>query len=941
MTTTVETAIYRLQIEGQEKIDRLTKSLDGLSVAEEKAATSTRTMSQALQNQIARADPLIRAQEQYRKALETNARYREAGVGTEAQIAAHLAATTGRYREQVAAITAASGAAMAHVNASKLQRYEMINLGRQLQDVGVSLFSGQSPLTVLVQQGSQIADISVSSGVRMRDMFKQVGGAIGSVITPVNASIAGVVALTAAVAALALQYDKVDVSARRATSGAGARTGTTTGDINAFVDKNTPSSLSGSSLSQKESRALGEGLTKTGDIVISKLNSMSAAVVGFSNQTGQSMDEAVKAFTKMASDPVKAMDELAKAFGAFSQPTRTLVQDMVAAGDKTLAWNAILNELGPTAKGTAGNLTTAEMAVRGLVNALQIAPKPSGLEKQLEDVRQKLNGAIEAAEQFARHGVAAPPEVSNSIVALNKTFEELYARQQAVIGLKISATFNDTAEKARVVTEALIPQIAQLREMETNLNRLQAARDNGSGGPNNDAAITALQNLIAKTREAQAEAARYNQQVAAIAQSWGNVGQAVALQLQAMQNVLPVAQAWTNATRMRAQEEATYLSLIQKGLTAEEASAVAAKEYELSKAAAVASAKQLVQSSEDNLDKIKAMGTGMEGAVDSAIAYRNAIDAGATATQAAAIAANTLEASMLRSAQAAQQMAQSAVDAASGTTNGILTTAGMGSSFFAPTENRQSGAFAITTGPGATYRGGSRGGWDPYGSIVQMMRIEETFAAAAAAFEAQKMSSSDYVNKAISGGVDVAIAGLQSGSALLTDSPTSTLSTLYNLKNQGADTATQIANDQQFLSWLQGQPQTIENLQAISSLTQEIQNLAKSTDGLNQTNQDLLSPYYSQDPRTSHIGFRTQGMATGGEFTVPGGYSANDNMLAQIPVASGEIVQVRRPGQNGGKSQVINITNNIVVGPGVNKDEFGRTAYHQTQAAARQIAAVR
>ena len=45
-----------------------------------------------------------------------------------------------------------------------LARHELINLGRQAQDVGVSLASGQSPLMVLVQQGSQIADVFVTSG---------------------------------------------------------------------------------------------------------------------------------------------------------------------------------------------------------------------------------------------------------------------------------------------------------------------------------------------------------------------------------------------------------------------------------------------------------------------------------------------------------------------------------------------------------------------------------------------------------------------------------------------------------------------------------------------------------------------------------------------------------------------------------------------------------
>src|SRR5689334_8914966 len=57
-----------------------------------------------------------------------------------------------------------------------LARHEMVNLSRQLQDVGVSLASGQSPFTVLVQQGTQVADIFGSSKTGT------VGGALKQIV---------------------------------------------------------------------------------------------------------------------------------------------------------------------------------------------------------------------------------------------------------------------------------------------------------------------------------------------------------------------------------------------------------------------------------------------------------------------------------------------------------------------------------------------------------------------------------------------------------------------------------------------------------------------------------------------------------------------------------------------------------------------------------------
>lgn len=61
-----------------------------------------------------------------------------------------------------------------------LARYEMINLNRQLTDVGVSLAGGQSPFMVLAQQGTQIADIFSSSKTGT------VGGALKQIVSYVG-----------------------------------------------------------------------------------------------------------------------------------------------------------------------------------------------------------------------------------------------------------------------------------------------------------------------------------------------------------------------------------------------------------------------------------------------------------------------------------------------------------------------------------------------------------------------------------------------------------------------------------------------------------------------------------------------------------------------------------------------------------------------------------
>ena len=70
-----------------------------------------------------------------------------------------------------------------------LARYQMVNLGYQLQDIVVSLQAGQNPLTVFIQQGSQIAGIASASGVGLGTMARAVWALIAP-FTPLIAIMA-------------------------------------------------------------------------------------------------------------------------------------------------------------------------------------------------------------------------------------------------------------------------------------------------------------------------------------------------------------------------------------------------------------------------------------------------------------------------------------------------------------------------------------------------------------------------------------------------------------------------------------------------------------------------------------------------------------------------------------------------------------------------------
>src|SRR5205085_5844890 len=131
--------------------------------------------------------------------------------------------------------------------------------------------------------------------------------------------------------------------------------------------------------------------------------------------------EARKDIVGFAVDPKKALDELSKTYGSFGIATQKAVDDALVAGDKTKAFQAIIDSLGEKSKQAAENMGFFEKAARGIVNVLATETvKPSGLENQLEAAREKLNGAIASAPDMLN-----PAEASQNIQRLSKVFEDL------------------------------------------------------------------------------------------------------------------------------------------------------------------------------------------------------------------------------------------------------------------------------------------------------------------------------------------------------------------------------------------------------------------------------------------------------------------------------------------------------------------------------------
>jgi GH24 family phage-related lysozyme (muramidase) len=82
------------------------------------------------------------------------------------------------------------------------QRAAVSNLSFQLNDIAMGLASGTSPFTIMVQQGSQVAQVFNGSGGGLIGAVKTLGGALAQVVNPVSLASYALIGLTG----VAVQY---------------------------------------------------------------------------------------------------------------------------------------------------------------------------------------------------------------------------------------------------------------------------------------------------------------------------------------------------------------------------------------------------------------------------------------------------------------------------------------------------------------------------------------------------------------------------------------------------------------------------------------------------------------------------------------------------------------------------------------------------------------
>jgi len=303
----------------------------------------------------AKYNPLFAAGQQYKSTLaEISTAYRTGAISA-GEHASAIQRTKAGFAAQVDSIklsTASIG----------LNKAAWTNLGYQMNDIVSGIAMGQSPFTIMTQQGGQVLQVLQSGNGGVIGALKGIGSSISSILTParlVGGTLVGV-AVTGA-AAWAEWQNKID-GLTRSLNGAGAAGGMTAGTLAKIA------MTRGGNLSVSESFAAagsygGAGISApmTG-AMLGSTNRFSNAFVGLDKSAA--IDELTRAFA----DPAKGAQELGKRFGVFGFEVEQQIRRAQALGDLEGARAILFREYDAALKKTTDTTSAFGKALQAASN---------------------------------------------------------------------------------------------------------------------------------------------------------------------------------------------------------------------------------------------------------------------------------------------------------------------------------------------------------------------------------------------------------------------------------------------------------------------------------------------------------------------------------------------------------------------------------------------
>jgi hypothetical protein len=214
----------------------------------------------------------------------------------------------------------------------------------QFQDIIVSLQGGQAPMTVLLQQGSQLSGMFGGAG----NAAKALGTYIVGLVNPLTIAAAAVAGLGFAMYSLNGKDAALrDLSAQLI--GTGRASAAAVGDIKALVNElNTVPGVSKAAATA----IIGE-FAKVSGLGSSLFKGLGSSVADFAAATGTDLPTAAKKLAEAFADPAKGAKALEDTLGTLTAAQILTITTMAEMGDKSGAQAALLDALKQATEGLA------------------------------------------------------------------------------------------------------------------------------------------------------------------------------------------------------------------------------------------------------------------------------------------------------------------------------------------------------------------------------------------------------------------------------------------------------------------------------------------------------------------------------------------------------------------------------------------------------------
>lgn len=285
-------------------------------------------------------------------------------------------------------------------------RAALATLPAQFSDIVVSLQGGQRPLSVLLQQGSQIKDSFGGIG----PAAKALGGYVLGLVTPFTVAAAAAGALTLAY----FQGAKETENYNKALILTGNYLGTTVGQLQ--TSARAIAEVVGTQ--GKAAEAL-TALATGGKVATDAFTTVGTAVVLMNRVLGTSIDEAVSTFTKLSDEPTKASAKLNESLHYLTLATYERIRSLEAQGDKEGAAALAQKAL---AESTTARLKSVEASTGSLEKAWRALADKA---KEAWDAMLGVGRQQSAADALA--GARAKLAESQAQAGRNPLFAALYA----------------------------------------------------------------------------------------------------------------------------------------------------------------------------------------------------------------------------------------------------------------------------------------------------------------------------------------------------------------------------------------------------------------------------------------------------------------------------------------------------------------------------------